>query len=276
MRFKKWLKVVCFPNQICKGRSNGIQLPDVTDCSSYYVCDYGTPSLFHCGGGLLYDEKLGVCNWAHSVKCGQIVVGLSLVFNRMNYKTLVVYDLQPSIPSEQNPPKPQQPQPQPPPKPQPSPNTIPNWPVESGDDFYPGIKVTKNSPLGYQCTIDGFYFAPHPDFCEQYFICENRRIHFHQCGAGIHWDYIYLQCDFPERAYCYSNNTPSNNNPPAYLPVSGAPPVYIGVTAPVAIEFPIQPETPVESEPEEPAVPEPQDDVVGMFSRRYSFSKIIS
>lgn len=169
---------------------------------------------------------------------------------------------------EEKPSRPQVPESPPNPAQPPTPqNPYPQWPtynpVDSGDDFYPGIKVNNKSPLGYQCTIDGFYFAPHPDFCEQYFICENRRIHFHQCGAGIHWDYIYLQCDFPERAYCYSNNTQSNNNPPAYLPVSGSPPVYIGVTAPVAIEYPIQPAAPVTPEPEPAVVEEAEEEVVG-------------
>lgn len=106
--------------------------------------------------------------------------------------------------------------------------------MSDADQYYPGIMYAPHSHHGYQCSIDGFYFAPHPYDCEKYFICENRRIHPHQCGPGINWDYVYLQCNFPDRTYCFSNSTFS---PPISQPVTSAPDLTtIGVTAPVAIE----------------------------------------
>lgn len=59
----------------------------------------------------------------------------------------------------------------------------------------------------FHCTNPDFYFAPHPRHCGKYFICENYRIHDHQCGDGIFWDYVYNQCDLPEKSFCYSGET---------------------------------------------------------------------
>lgn len=112
---------------------------------------------------------------------------------------------------------------------------------EEPNQYYPGIAIAPNNPFGFQCTIDGFYFAPHPDKCEQYFICENRRIHAHQCASGIHWDYVHLQCDYAEKAYCFTGHS--------YSPIYGSftsslDLTTIGVTAPVAIDQPVITESP--------------------------------
>lgn len=70
------------------------------------------------------------------------------------------------------------------------------------NEFYPGL--VESIPNVFHCTNPEFYFAPHPRNCEKYFICENYRIHSHQCGEGIHWDYVFNQCDFPVRTFCYA------------------------------------------------------------------------
>lgn len=56
---------------MCTGRNNGDQLPNRLDCGSYFVCDFGLPELFNCSENLLYDDRLGVCNWPENVTCGQ-------------------------------------------------------------------------------------------------------------------------------------------------------------------------------------------------------------
>lgn len=172
--------------------------------------------------------------------------------------------IQPPQPQPQQPQPPQLPQPQPP-QPQP-PQLPPQIPTETNPQFppplqnggqsdknqyYPGVALAPNTKFGVQCTIDGFYFVPHFDQCEHYFICENRHIHAHQCASGIHWDYVYMQCDYAEKAFCFRNSTYS----PIYHPLSSSPdPTTIGVTAPVAIEQPIVVTEAPEDEPVEDAV----------------------
>lgn len=73
---------------------------------------------------------------------------------------------------------------------------------------YPGL--VEISPNIFHCMDPEFYFAPHPRDCEMYFICENYRIHPHECGEGVHWDYVNNRCNFPIAALCYSDN-PTNN-----------------------------------------------------------------
>lgn len=90
------------------------------------------------------------------------------------------------------------------------------------DEFFPGLIET--IPNVFHCTNPEFYFAPHPRSCEMYFICENYRIHYHQCGEGIYWDYVYNQCDFPEKTFCYSGGrttTSTTTQPPTVVPEKG-------------------------------------------------------
>lgn len=68
------LSVSSVLGNVCSGRQNGAQVPNSADCSSYYVCDYGMPKLVKCSANLLYDQRLGVCNWPENVSCGQVIV----------------------------------------------------------------------------------------------------------------------------------------------------------------------------------------------------------
>lgn len=84
----------------------------------------------------------------------------------------------------------------------------PSHPVYNETDVvYPGL--VEISPNIFHCMDPEFYFAPHPRNCEMYFICENYRIHPHECGEGVYWDYMNNRCNFPLAAICYGN--PSNN-----------------------------------------------------------------
>lgn len=118
---------------------------------------------------------------------------------------------------------------------------IPNNPeYNEADEFYPGI--VESIPNVFHCTNPEFYFAPHPRICEKYFICENYRIHNHQCGEGIHWDYVYNQCEFPLKTFCYSDgsitNRPIHGNEYSEEPEhieEHIESTTIGVTGPIAI-----------------------------------------
>lgn len=74
---------------------------------------------------------------------------------------------------------------------------------------YPGL--VEISPNIFHCMDPEFYFAPHPRNCELYFICENYRIHPHECGEGVYWDYVNNRCNFPLAAICYASlSNPTN------------------------------------------------------------------
>lgn len=188
---------------ICLGRWNGDQVANPSDCSSFYVCDYGQPKLFKCLENLLYDPVQRVCNWAYLVTCG-------------------VPGSEQHVPILPNPPyypQPQQPELEPPGY-NPGVTHAPQYPTYSypphppivdvpeyseTDEFFPGL--VESLANVFHCTNPDFYFAPHPRHCGRYFICENYRIHDHQCGDGIIWDYVYNQCDIPEKSFCYSGET---------------------------------------------------------------------
>lgn len=193
---------------ICNGRWNGDQLPNPTDCGSFYVCEFGQPKLFKCLDSLLYDPVKRVCNWAYLVTCGQ----------PGTQEHVQVLPNPPYYPQPQEP-QPEYEYPNTPQHPTESPQQhtnppsytvhppplidhpdVPNY--NPSDEFYPGLY--ESIPNVFHCTNPEFYFAPHPRSCEKYFICENYRIHSHQCGEGIYWDYIFNQCDFPVKTYCYS------------------------------------------------------------------------
>lgn len=85
----------------------------------------------------------------------------------------------------------------------------PSHPVYNETDIvYPGL--VEISPNIFHCMDPEFYFAPHPRNCEMYFICENYRIHPHECGEGVYWDYVNNRCNFPLAELCFSGN-PTNN-----------------------------------------------------------------
>jgi len=198
---------------ICSGRWNGDQLKNPSDCSSFYVCSYGEPKLFKCLDNLLYDPVKRVCNWAHMVDCGAIgTEGHIPVLPNPPYEPqpeeqhgTQEHQTQPPLASTNSPYTPH-----PPPV-----IDVTNIPEHNKTDEFPGLE---EYPLNvFHCTNPEFYFAPHPRICEKYFICENYQIHAHQCGEGIYWDYVYQQCDFPSKSFCYSTDTtyvePPSNEP---------------------------------------------------------------
>jgi len=223
---------------ICAGRWNGDQIPNPTDCSSFYVCSYGEPKMFKCLNNLLYDPTKRVCNWAYLVNCGETAGSqghVPILPNPPYYPDpqqpqieweqhgVPEYETQPPQYYTQPPQyntepsqyytQPTQYQTQQPPQystslppytahPPPIVDvpSVPNY--SEADEFFPGL--VESHPNVFHCTNPEFYFAPHPRNCERYFICENYRIHDQQCGEGINWDYVYNQCDFPTKSFCYS------------------------------------------------------------------------
>jgi len=212
---------------ICTGRQNGEHFPNLEDCSSFYVCNFGVSKLFECPGGLLYDHSKRSCNWAGAVDCDRN--------NEYEESSTIepITEASTISPVTEGP-TPQTPQtvettilpPSPSGKPDftngpvhptikpefttktPEIIVTPSHPVYNETDIvYPGL--IEISPNIFHCMDPEFYFAPHPRNCEMYFICENYRIHPHECGEGVHWDYMNNRCDYPIAAICYG--TTSNN-----------------------------------------------------------------
>lgn len=126
-----------------------------------------------------------------------------------------------------------------------------------GIEYYPGVISSPHNPNMPRCTKDGLYFAPHPTDCQRYFICENHRVHNHQCGAGIYWDYMFSQCVKAETAFCYSEY---NQDGRPEVQTTPRPQSTIGVTGPIAIAT-LQPPTPPPLVPEniaDPIIGKPQ------------------
>jgi len=178
------------------------------------VCEFGEPKLFKCLDSLLYDPLKRVCNWAYLVTCGQpgtqehVQVLPNPPYYPQEPQPEYEYPLYPNTPHHQT----EQPQYHTNPQEYTNPPSYtahppplienPGTDYNPSDEFYPGLY--ESIPNVFHCTNPEFYFAPHPRSCEKYFICENYRIHSHQCGEGIHWDYIFNQCDFPVKTFCYA------------------------------------------------------------------------
>lgn len=61
---------------------------------------------------------------------------------------------------------------------------------------------------------DTLHFIADTTSCEKYYICANGIPYPHQCAAGIRWDYLNNQCDYPEKVRCAGkgdNNAPENS-----------------------------------------------------------------
>ncbi|KAG4076251.1 hypothetical protein HA402_014800 [Bradysia odoriphaga] len=234
--------------QVCSGRKNGEHVPNLDDCSSFFVCNFGETKLFECPGGLLYDHSKRACNWENVVNCDRnalpdIDIETTLTYQTEKATTKAPETEQPTTNSPQTEaPITDSPQTEAPTtlSPQteapttiwtqpPSQNTdvpfrptidpeytsskpvivTPSHPVYNETDVvYPGL--VEISPNIFHCMDPEFYFAPHPRNCEMYFICENYRIHPHECGDGVYWDYLHNRCNYPLAAICYSDN-PTNN-----------------------------------------------------------------
>lgn len=126
-------------------------------------------------------------------------------------------------------------------------------------EYYPGVITSPHNPNLPMCTKDGLYFAPHPTDCQKYFICEGHRVHSHQCGTGIHWDYIFSQCVHAETAFCFSEY--NQDGKPEIINPTIRPDTTIGVTGPIAIG---QPPTPTTTAPENVA-----DPIVGVYIKLF-------
>lgn len=111
---------------------------------------------------------------------------------------------------------------------------------------------------GLSCLKPGFYFVPHPNNCEQYYICENQKIHAHQCANGVHWDYVANQCDVPDRAICYAivfGTLDDTTKPELPTPPIGEPIVPEPIPEPEIPTIPeVQPEVPEEPERPPPVI----------------------
>lgn len=209
---------------LCTGRKNGEHLPNLADCSSFYVCNFGESKLFGCPGGLLYDHSKRACNWANVVNCDRNaeLVDFTTIIPSTEGQTEKPTTNSPqteiptTIPTESPTTQPEHTNGPVRPTIRPEPTTVkpeeivtpPHPQYNETNVVYPGL--VEISPNIFHCMDPSFYFAPHPRNCEMYFICENYRIHPHECGEGVYWDYMNNRCNFPLAAICYAGN-PTNN-----------------------------------------------------------------
>lgn len=80
---------------MCTGKQDGDQLPNMLDCSSYFVCIHGYPQLFQCNENLYYDSHLKVCNWPENVTCDDVI---QVCFNNKTQKKRAKNTLKNSLP----------------------------------------------------------------------------------------------------------------------------------------------------------------------------------
>ncbi|GAB0090139.1 hypothetical protein DMENIID0001_048280 [Sergentomyia squamirostris] len=48
---------------------DGVYLPNIYDCNSFYVCRNNVPLLQRCNKDLVFDPTLSTCNWPNQVNC---------------------------------------------------------------------------------------------------------------------------------------------------------------------------------------------------------------
>lgn len=48
---------------------DGVYLPNIYDCNSFYVCKNNVPMLQRCDAALVFDPALETCNWPAEVNC---------------------------------------------------------------------------------------------------------------------------------------------------------------------------------------------------------------
>lgn len=59
-------------DNVCLGKVNGQQVATST-CNSYVTCYNGTGIPQSCNHGMLFNETIGMCDWAQNVKCEEFV-----------------------------------------------------------------------------------------------------------------------------------------------------------------------------------------------------------
>ena len=44
-------------------------LTDASDCTVFYMCNWGKPIKMNCPAGLHFNPKINVCDWPHDAGC---------------------------------------------------------------------------------------------------------------------------------------------------------------------------------------------------------------
>merc|ERR1711915_892405 len=53
----------------CPADINDFIISNPDDCSQFFKCSWGTPYLYQCPDGLLFNPDLDVCDWPGNVDC---------------------------------------------------------------------------------------------------------------------------------------------------------------------------------------------------------------
>ncbi|XP_059608260.1 protein obstructor-E-like [Phlebotomus argentipes] len=198
---------------VCTHEAHGTMLADPFDCTSFIVCDHGKTSVKKCHGGLRYDPRLRVCNWAHQVQCGEspsIPPNNGSPIRCYGYDS--VYFIADTTHCE---------------KYYICANGIPyqhhcapgvHWDYINNQCDFPGNafcyekgdnnvedvpdfeEPDEDEPLP-DCTGDQKFF-PYPEDCSKYYICIGGSPFIMSCPSNYHWNAPRFQCDLPQSATC--------------------------------------------------------------------------
>lgn len=167
----------------------GIQnLPHPDGCVQYIECVMGTRSIRTCPSNLLFDRRIGQCNFAHEVVC-------------------------PSDPPTDDPWITD-----------PSDWTSDPWITDPSDwSSDPWItdpwNPTPTQPPGNRpVCMPGQVFHAHPTDCRRFFLCVNLVLWEQECPNNLYWNQLRNTCDLPESAGCIVQPGPPGPTEPTLLP----------------------------------------------------------
>ncbi|GAB0090135.1 hypothetical protein DMENIID0001_048240 [Sergentomyia squamirostris] len=202
---------------VCVHERHGTMLADPFDCSSFIVCDHGKTAVKRCEGGLRYDPRLRVCNWAHEVQCGgspSLPTNPNIPIRCYGYDS--VYFIADTSNCE---------------KYYICANGIPyqhhcapgvHWDYIHNQCDFPGKafcyekgdnnvdEPEQEEPEPEQdieeedipdCTGDQKFF-PYPEDCSKYYICIGGSPFIMSCPSNYYWNAPRFQCDRPDSAHC--------------------------------------------------------------------------
>lgn len=168
-------------------------------CRSFIRCVSGVPSQLMCEPGLQFNNKTGQCDLQSVVQCTlrfqcpvRLPIDGSVIAIRDPHNCSVYHicvgDPEP-VRRECNP-------------------ELHFDPITSLCTF-PHLTDCTSNPVdppenpedpSFNCSTDGVH--PHPTNCATYFICANGHPHEFTCAAGLHFNELTGQCDFPHIVNC--------------------------------------------------------------------------
>nr|XP_022904659.1 chondroitin proteoglycan-2-like [Onthophagus taurus] len=201
---------------------NGVHLPHESDCTKFYICDWGKPILQQCPGGLHFNPSLQVCDWPANAGC-EANVGSSTTPNGNGEETSTPNgNIEETTTSSGNGEQ----------------TTTPagnggettTSAGNGGGESCNGIDCTTESvttPIGGGGSTGGWdgvcpeengeniVLLPHETDCNKFYKCDWGKPILQQCPDGLHFNPSLQVCDWPANAGCEVNGggstTPNGN-----------------------------------------------------------------